>query len=79
MVFGLAPAGATLFSTVGFFVYRSPGASLSPTLGGATFLVAFLDVLGHSLLLVAVAGFFAAKHCNLPCQTAPLRNSYSSE
>jgi hypothetical protein len=47
---------------VSFLIDGCPGAALSFILGSAAFLVAFLDVLGHALLLVGITGFVSAGH-----------------
>jgi hypothetical protein len=77
VVFGLSSTRAAFLATVSFFIHRSPSTSFGLVVRNAALLVAFLDVLGHSLLLAAVAGFISTRHCDLPLIRRPLsRNSY---
>src|SRR6266436_1996847 len=63
---GNAAAGAALVAAAGLLVDGCPCAPLGFLLADAAFLVPFLDVFGLALLLVAVAGFIAARHGCLP-------------
>jgi hypothetical protein len=65
VVFGLTSAGAALLPAVSFLNYGGPSSALCFVLGDATLLVAFLDVLGHPLLLVGVTRFISTGHGNL--------------
>jgi hypothetical protein len=50
---------------MGFFVYGRPGSPFGFLVGNASSFVAFLNVLGLSLLLVCVASFVSAWHHGL--------------
>jgi len=69
VVFGLAASGAALLAAVGFLVDGGPGSALGFILGDAALLVALLDMLGHSLLLVGVTRFVSPGHGNLRLHT----------
>jgi hypothetical protein len=62
MVLRFSSAGTGLLAAVGFLVDGRPGAALSFILGRATLFVAFLDVFGHTLLFVGIAGLISAWH-----------------
>src|SRR2546430_1663307 len=54
ILFGTSSRPA-LLAAVSLLVHSRPGAALCFVLGNATLLVAFLDMLGHPLLLAGVA------------------------
>src|SRR5262249_43776554 len=59
---GLTDTGAALLAAVILLVDGGPGAALRLLFGNATLFVAFLNVLGLTLLLVGIAGFVAPRH-----------------
>src|SRR6266550_6760727 len=64
---------ARFFTAVRCLVDGRPGAALGFILRYAAFLVAFLDVVGLSFLLVGVFRFITAWHCDtLPRETPPI-------
>src|SRR5687768_7312279 len=60
-----APRSAGLVSAAGLLVHRGPGAALRLVLADALFPIAFLDMVGHPLLLVRVLRFVSAWHVGL--------------
>ncbi len=56
VVFRLPSAGATFLSAMGFLVNGSPCSTLGFIFRNTALLVALLDMFGHSLLLVGIAG-----------------------
>src|SRR5258708_2726969 len=65
MVFGLSPAGSALLAAMGFLVDGRPGSAFRLVLGNTALLIAFFDVLGHSLLFVGIARLVATRHDGL--------------
>src|SRR5207302_10965633 len=62
LVHTLAAARATFLAAAGHGVDRGPGAALGFSLGGASLLVAFLDVLGLAFLFLGVLGLLSTGH-----------------
>jgi predicted phage tail protein len=65
MVFFGASAGSALLAAMCFFIHGRPCPPFGLLLANASGFVAFLDVLGLSLLLTGVAGFVSAWHHDL--------------
>jgi len=72
VIFLSAATRAALLPTVGFFVHGCPGAPFGFLLRNPAVLIAFLDMLSLSLLLVGVTGLVATRH-----DTPPVDRKYS--